>query len=125
MKPLDAIGPIDVSSSQHVEWQSPAQTSPEKIDAISTPEKVDQARVDAEKEAEREKVKQITDRLNRMSNLFSRKIQFEVPWGSEDVIVKIIDRETGRVIRQIPPPELVKLAARMEEIYAIIFRTES
>lgn len=127
MKPLDAIGTIEVSSNQQVEWQSSPQPSPEKIDAISTPEKADQARVDAEKGTERERVKKITDRLNRMSNLFSRKIKFEVPLeskGSKDVIVKIIDRETGQVIRQIPPPELVKLAERMEEIYGMIFRAK-
>jgi flagellar protein FlaG len=90
---------------------------------VSAPNGVNQG-----KEAEGGTAKEIADRLNRMTNLFNRRIQFEVPFEvpveHEDVLVKIIDRETGQVIRQIPPDELVKLAERMEEIYGMIFRAK-
>lgn len=119
MKPLDTIGPIDVYLDQHVEWNSHPHKSPEKIETEPTSER---ERVDHGKEAERGKVKEIIDRLNRMRDLFNRRIHFEVSSDSNDVIVKILDRETGKIIRQIPSPELIKLASRMEEIYGIIFR---
>lgn len=122
MKPLDAIGSID-SYQQQVEWQAPPPKAPGKKETVSVPnDKV------KGKEGAKGQVKEIADRLNRMGNLFNRKIEFEVPFEipmeHEDVLVKIIDRETGQVIRQIPPPELVKLAEQMEEIYKTIFRAK-
>lgn len=123
MKPLDAIGSIDVSSVQQVDRYAPHPREGESIPKDVTPERVGQEseKTVHEKTAERERVKKIADRLNRMSRVFDRRIQFEVPSDSEDVIVKIIDRETGQVIRQIPPPELVKLAKQIDEIYETIF----
>ena len=73
------------------------------------------------RQSDKESVKRMVDRLNHMNRVLDRKIQFEVAEETEDVIVKIVDRETGHTIRQIPPPELVKLATRMEQIHEIIF----
>ncbi len=121
MKPLNAIGSVD--GYQQVGWQAPPQKGPEKVGTGSAPNSADQ-----KKGVEDGPVREITDRLNRMTNLFNRRIQFEVPFEvpveREEVLVKIIDRETGQVIRQIPPAELVKLAERMEEIYGMIFRAK-
>ena len=74
-----------------------------------------------DREIQKEMVQKMVDRLNRMSRVLDRKIQFEVAEETEEVIVKIVDRETGHTIRQIPPPELVKLTTRMEEIHEMIF----
>jgi len=127
MKPLEAVGSINVSSIRPVEPDRPPQSPP-----VSPPEAVASAKTGRGPEKtenqgalEKDRVKEIADRLNRMGHIFNRKIRFEVPFDSEDVIVKIIDQETGQIIRQIPPPELVKLATRMEEIYAMIFKGNS
>jgi flagellar protein FlaG len=127
MKPVEAIGSIDVFSARPVEPDRPPQSPP-----VSPSEAVASAKTgrgaektDNQGNLEKERVKKIVDRLNRMGHIFNRRIRFEVPSDSQDVIVKIIDQETGHVIRQIPPPELVKLATRMEEIYGIIFKGNS
>jgi flagellar protein FlaG len=127
MKTVEAVGTIDVSSARPVAPDRPRQSSP-----VSSPEAVASAKTgrgpektDNQDALEKEGVKKIADRLNRMGHIFNRKIRFEVPMDSRDVIVKIIDKETGQVIRQIPPPELVKLATRMEEIYGMIFKGNS
>ncbi|NIQ36969.1 MAG: hypothetical protein GTN81_00030, partial [Proteobacteria bacterium] len=73
MKPLDAIGSIE--SYQQVGWQAPPQKTPEKTAKASAPNGVNQG-----KDAEGGAAKEIADRLNRMTNLFNRRIQFEVPF---------------------------------------------
>jgi len=35
-------------------------------------------------------------------------------------VVKVINKETGKVIRQIPPEEMLKIAKRMEEMSGIL-----
>jgi flagellar protein FlaG len=78
-------------------------------------------KTERDRETQKEMVEKMVERLNRMSRVLDRKIQFELAEETEDVIVKIVDRETGHTIRQIPPPELVKLTTRMEEIHEMIF----
>ena len=41
---------------------------------------------------------------------------FEVDPGSHDLIVKIVDRETNKIIREIPPEEVQSLRAAMQSI---------
>ena len=56
-------------------------------------------KAEKDRAAEKDIVKKMVDRLNRMSRVMDRKIQFEVAEETEDVIVKIIDRETGHTIQ--------------------------
>ena len=49
---------------------------------------------------------------------------FEVDRGSHDLIIKIVDRETNKVIREIPPEEMQSLRAAMQSILgAMLDRT--
>ena len=124
MKSVDIVGSTYALSIRPVEGYPPSKrgTIPEGI----TPHRVedDKRTVEPLEEADREKVRETAERLNRMSRVFDRKIQFEVSSENKDVVAKIIDRETGKVIREIPPPELVELAKRMDEIYEVIFRSK-
>ena len=124
MKPLETIRPADVSSIQSVERYTPQRSDSKRVKEETQPDKVvvDRKKGDQDRDSDKEQVKAIVDRLNRMSRVLDRKIQFEIASETEDVVVKIVDRETGHTIRQIPPQELVKLASRMEEIHEIIFK---
>lgn len=124
MKPLETIRPADVSSIQSVERYTPQRSDSKRVKEETQPDKVvvDRKKGDQDRDSDKEQVKAIVDRLNRMSRVLDRKIQFEIASETEDVVVKIVDRETGHTIRQIPPKELVKLASRMEEIHEIIFK---
>ena len=124
MKPLETIRPADVSSIQSVERYTPQRSDSKRVKEETQPDKVvvDRKKGDQDRDSDKEQVKAIVDRLNHMSRVLDRKIQFEIASETEDVVVKIVDRETGHTIRQIPPQELVKLASRMEEIHEIIFK---
>lgn len=48
-------------------------------------------------------------------------INFEVDKETQTMVVKIVDRETGETIRQMPPDELLKLKLHMQEVLGLIF----
>ncbi|NIA08463.1 MAG: hypothetical protein GWP10_01475 [Nitrospiraceae bacterium] len=50
--------------------------------------------------------------------------QFSVHKATGQTIVKIIDQETGKVIREIPPKQVLDLAARIDEMIGILFNTK-
>jgi flagellar protein FlaG len=50
-------------------------------------------------------------------------VQFENNTESNELIVKVIDRETNEVVRQIPPEELLELTKHLNELRGNIVET--
>ncbi|MCL2442142.1 MAG: flagellar protein FlaG [Treponema sp.] len=59
--------------------------------------------------------------LQKMGNAFNKKLQFVVDHKSNDVIVKVIDKETDKVIKELPPKELQRLHSNLKEIIGLLF----
>ncbi len=53
-----------------------------------------------------------------------RGLEFELSEESSRVITRVIDRESGEVIRQIPAEEVLKIAERLEEMQGQIISLE-
>lgn len=54
-----------------------------------------------------------------------RGLEFDVSEQSARIITKVIDRETGDVIRQIPAEEVLLVAERLEEIQGRLISLEA
>jgi flagellar protein FlaG len=52
-------------------------------------------------------------------------VRFEQDSKSNQMIVKIVDRSTNEVIRQIPPEDLINLSKRLDELNGNILNTLS
>ena len=61
-----------------------------------------------------------TEDIKRMSLALSKKLQFVVDHGSNQVIVKVIDRETDKVIKELPPEELQRLHRNLKEAIGLV-----
>jgi len=59
--------------------------------------------------------------IQRMGNALNKKLQFEVDHRSNEVIVKVIDKDTDKVIREIPPEELQRLHRSLKEVIGLLF----
>jgi len=56
-------------------------------------------------------------RVNEVMNDYGVQFEMSEPPG-ERLITKIVDRESGDLIRQIPPEEVLRLAERLQEMQA-------
>ncbi len=76
--------------------------------------------VEEQKEAQPEEllkqIKSITQ-----DGLYS--VQFENDEASNNLVVKVIDRDTNEVIRQIPPEELLELTKTLNELSGNLVQT--
>jgi len=59
--------------------------------------------------------------LEQVSLAFSRKLEFVVDHDSQEVIVKVIDSETDKVIKVLPPEELQRLHQRIKDTMGFLF----
>lgn len=60
----------------------------------------------------------------RMTSLFDRKLKFTLNRDLGTVIVKVVDRETDKVIKEIPPEALQRLHRRMKEAIGLLIDEE-
>ena len=68
-----------------------------------------------------EKVRKVVEQIQNISDMFDRKLQFQVNNDLNEVIVKVIDSNTDKVIREIPSAEIQKLQIRIKETLGLLF----
>ena len=56
-----------------------------------------------------------------LQRVFSRRLQFVVDQSSQQVIVKVIDKETDKVIKELPPEELQRLHRNIKEAIGLLY----
>ncbi|MCD4720743.1 MAG: flagellar protein FlaG [Desulfobacula sp.] len=64
----------------------------------------------------REDVEEMVEVLKDLTQTLQTKLNFSVDEGTNNIVVKIIDKETDEVIRQIPPEELLALQEKMQDL---------
>ena len=53
--------------------------------------------------------------IERVGQAFDKKLQFVVDHQSHEVIVKVIDKSTDKVVKVLPPEELQRLHRKLRE----------
>lgn len=59
--------------------------------------------------------------LQKLSTIHNVDLRFSVHEGSGQLVVTVMDSETGEIIREIPPRELLNLAVRLDEMIGLLF----
>lgn len=68
-----------------------------------------------------EKINRIAEAMDSYVQSIQRDLKIQVHSGTGNIMVKVISQDNGKVIREIPPKELLDLAARMEEMAGTLF----
>ncbi|MDR2795984.1 MAG: flagellar protein FlaG [Spirochaetaceae bacterium] len=68
-----------------------------------------------------EKIKAGIERLQKLSLAFNKKLQFVINHESNEITVNVIDPDTDKVIKVLPPEELQRLHGKIEEAIGFLF----
>lgn len=66
-------------------------------------------------------VQQSLDDINKVLAGFSISVQFKVDPDYKEFIVKVVDQDTGKLIRQIPTEDVVKMSKAMDNLKGLLF----
>ena len=114
---IEAIN-MAVASSRPLDKPAERVEAKQKVkeDIVAQEPKVEQA--DVAPEELLQQIKSLTE-----DGLYS--VQFAQDERVDQLVVKVIDRETDEVIRQVPPEELLDLSATLKGMRGNIVNTES
>lgn len=65
---------------------------------------------------------EVASGLNELVYELHRELRFSVDKDSGDTVIKVIDRETDEVVREIPSEEVMRMRKRLEEAQGVIFQ---
>lgn len=115
MSEIYPVGQTSVEYTPHV-----GQVVAEGLNVAHSqePRRQQEVRTDA---IAKEAIEQQSETLNQVVQLFNHKLKFEVDERSDNVIVKIVDSQSGETIRQIPPEDMLNMKARLNEVLGMMF----
>lgn len=66
-------------------------------------------------------VKATAKEMQQLSNMYGRKIQFNVNRELNNVVITVVDSSTNEVIREIPSADMQRLQARLKKTIGLLF----
>lgn len=113
LKPVGSVsaspGPAPRGRVEPEARVQPKRTGPEARPAEGTP--ADQER----------QVSQAAERLNKLADAFATSLRFSVHQDTNTIVVRVVETQTGQVIREIPPEQVLDAVARLQEYLGVLF----
>ena len=113
---LYAGGSIPTPAQQETQREKPP---PLPIEQIVATEKV-QAALPGSRQNAPNLEKTAAD-LQHISLVFNSRLKFIIDHESNEILIKVIDNETDKVIKVLPPEELQRLHSRIRETLGVLF----
>ena len=104
---------------------TPLDVQREKRTPLSMKQNADAAEIEAALPGSRKlkttDLEKTTSDLEQISLAFNRRLKFIIDQESRQITIKVIDNETDKVIKVLPPEELQRLHSRIKETMGFLF----
>ena len=101
--------------------QKPQPLPMERREASAYPDAQKDTYQSANIKSQTPELKQTVTDLEKISLAFNRRLKFIIDQESKELIIKVIDNETDKVIKVLPPEELQRLHSRIRETMGFLF----
>ena len=72
-----------------------------------------------------EDIRRIMEEIKRKFDMLSKYLRIDIDQDLEIPVAKIIERETNKIIRQIPPDYLLDLMKKIDQMLEILVKKEA
>jgi flagellar protein FlaG len=73
----------------------------------------------------REETEELVEALEDLAQTLQTKLNFSINEPTNDIVVKIMDKETETIIKQFPAEELLELQEKMIDLAGFLFDTDA
>ena len=78
----------------------------------------------ADEKPSRETVEKTLVKANELARKFSRELNFTYDDRIDKIVVKVMEGDTEKVIRQIPPEEMIRLSVKMDDLLGMLINQD-
>jgi len=114
---------VDVKLNQQ---QVQPQTQPDDGTLKKLQREVEQQVQDAQekRDVKPEELQKLIEEVKRKFDMLSKYLKIDIDQELEMPVVKIMERDTNKVIRQIPPDYLLELMKRIDQLLGLLVERE-
>ena len=116
MQATDSLQP-----SQKTASNVRAASRPGEIFETQTPKNVADGQAAEAEELSAGKLQQSLEEINNVLAGFSISVQFQIDPDYRKLIVKVVDRASGELIRQMPSADVVRMSKAMDNLKGLLF----
>jgi flagellar protein FlaG len=69
-----------------------------------------------------EEIQKNLNTINAQLNTMNKSIEFSIDDKSKDIVVKIVNNDTGEVLTQIPPESVLRMRENLKEMAGLIVK---
>ena len=119
---------VEMSNNSNMGYVSTERVETKRVDV---PKVIPEERVSKEvksketSERDAQKIKETVEKLNKELKNVDKSIEFKIheshEGGLNRVSIKVVERESEKVIMEIPSEEAIEFSEKMEEITGILF----
>ncbi|HBM08396.1 flagellin [Pseudomonas sp. Choline-3u-10] len=77
------------------------------------------------KAEEQKSTADLVEKLRSQMQNIQRDLSFSVDDSTGDVVVRVIDGDSGKIVRQIPSEEILRLTERLDEMRSLLFEAKA
>jgi len=70
-------------------------------------------------------VGEAVERIRNQVQSLQRNLDFSVDDSTGQVVIKVLDGDSGKVVRQIPSEDILRLAERLDEMRSLLFEAKA
>ncbi len=78
----------------------------------------------AERKISSEELQRLLEEIKRKFDMLSKYLKIDIDQELEIPVVKIMERDTNKVVRQIPPDYLLELMKRIDQLLGLLVEKE-
>ncbi|MGX9461072.1 flagellar protein FlaG [Shewanella sp. A14] len=119
-------GALDKNVASHLAAEKstylPESDKVPTVKAITEAEKTEASK---KEQSQAEALEEVVIQLSEVVSLMNKGLAFSVDEDSGSAIVKVMDIDSGEIIRQIPSDEALELAQKLQDVKGLLMRTEA
>lgn len=113
---VEGVDPLVLNQVQS-QTQKPAVQDAKKINVNNEQDKRHQ---ESEAGYSRDELQQAVEKLNAATDLFNIKLRFKLDHEKGELYVLVIDAREGKIIRRIPPENVLKVTSEMQYMVGLL-----
>ena len=120
---------MNISETLHTGMDNVTQltvtSKPEQIQAEATPKQSEKTEETLAPKLTREETEELVEALEDLAETIQTKLNFSINEPTNDIVVKIMDKDTDTIIKQFPAEELLELQEKMIDLAGFLFNTDA
>lgn len=98
---------------------------PDALGAPAVPASKPEVAAPVPSEPTRAQLEQAVAQANRQMTAVAPSLQFEIDPDTQVVVIRLVDRQDQRVLRQVPSAEMLAIARALERMQALLVRARA